>query len=265
MKIRELLEAIDIKFSGSGNGSLIFEIPQSRREDLYREIDMVEEVIRLNGYESISEPDHDNIFLDIRDYAGKDYDTSLEYENYLVNRGFKEIVTNSLVDEEDAKLFTDKFVSLLNPSGKTMNVLRPNLMIGALHTACNNFNHGANSLKMYETGNVFYYEGTEDGKSGSITENRNKILIMAGNCDIVFHSEKERQFDVFDMKGELEMLFGKFNIEINKLNDYYYGDYYDSRIEYFNKNILIASIVKFSRGFLKKFDIERSVIVCEIY
>ncbi len=81
---------------------------------------------------------------------------------------------------------------------------------------------------------------------------------------MIFHGEKGREFDVFDMKGELEMLFGKFNIEINKLNDYYYSDYFDCRIEYFNKNVLIASIVKFSKGFLKKFDIERSVITCEI-
>jgi phenylalanyl-tRNA synthetase beta chain len=264
-KVKELLGSIDIVYSGNKDNSLIFEIPQARREDLYREIDLIEEVIRLNGYEAITEPDHDNIYLDVRDFAGRDYDTALNYENYLVSRGFKESITNSLIDEDDAKLFTENYVTLLNPSGKAMSVLRPNLMIGALHTIRHNFHHGAQSLKMYETGNVFSYDDTVNGGAKRILENRSKLLINAGNCDLDFHSEKEREFDIYDMKGELEMLFGKFNIEINKLNDYYYGDYFDCRIEYFNNDVLIASIVKFSKGFLKKFDIERSVIVCEIY
>lgn len=263
-RVKELLGSIDINYQSNEKDSLIFEIPQARREDLYREIDLVEEVIRLNGYDSITVPDHDNIYLDVRDYADRDYDTALNYENYLVNRGFKETITNSLIDEDDAKLFTENYVNLLNPSGKAMSTLRPNLMIGGLQTVRHNFHHGAQSLKMYETGSVFTYDDTVNGGSKKILENRNKLLIMAGNSDLDFYGEKGREFDIYDMKGELEMLFGKFNIEINKLNDYYYGDYFDCRIEYFNSNVLIASIVKFSKGFLKKFDIERSVILCEI-
>ena len=259
----ELLEKIDINFLNKSGDKLVFRIPQARRTDLEREIDLIEEVIRLNGYDNITVPEQDRVTYDVRDFAGKYYDTEQLYKTYLADRGFSEIITNSLVDEEEAKLFTENYIALMNPSGKAMNVLRPNLIIGALHTIKHNFNHGQKSLKLFETGNVFEYEN-KSGKN-EILESKHKLLINAGEYEMEHYGIKSRDFDVSDIKGELEMLLGKFNIEINKLNDYYYSNYFDCRIEYFNNSILIASIVKFSGNFLKKFDIPGSVIVCEIY
>ena len=259
----DLLGKIDINFLNKSGDKLVFRIPQARRSDLEREIDLVEEVVRLNGYDNITEPEQDRVTYDVRDFADKYYDTELVYKTYLANRGFSEIITNSLVDEDDAKLFTENYIALMNPSGKAMNVLRPNLIIGALHTIRHNFNYGRKSLKLFETGNVFEYINTS-GKN-EIQESRHKLLINAGEYETEHYGTKTRDFEVEDIKGELEMLLGKFNIEINKLNDYYYSNYFDCRIEYFNNNVLIAAIVKFSRNFLKKFEIPGSVIICEIY
>jgi phenylalanyl-tRNA synthetase beta chain len=255
----DLLGKINIPLVKEEGEKLYFEIPQARREDLLREIDLVEEVIRLHGYDNIKVSEYDTIALDTRNYANPVYDNMNIYKNYMISRGFSETITNTLVDNDEAALFTTDYVSLLNPSGKAMSVLRPNLMLGALHSIRHNFNYGAKSLKLFETGDVFYYENSH------ITENVNKILILAGNSEYEEVNKKDRLVDIYDMKGELEMLLGKFNIEINKLNDYYYGDYYDYRMEYFNQNIVIASITAFSKNFLKKFDIDKPVIVCEIY
>ena len=255
----DLLEKIDIKFIKEEKDSLIFEIPQARREDLQREVDLVEEVLRLYGYDKIDEAKLDTILYDVREYSDKFYDFLENTKDYFSARGFKEIITNSLVSDDEAKLFTEHYVSLLNPSGKSMNTLRPTLMLGALHTVRHNFNYGIHSLKLFEIGGVFCYAEKD------IIQKENTILILAGNYELESINQKDREFDVFDIKGELEMLLGKLNIEFNKLNDYYYGNYYDYKIDYFNHNVLLASVVKFSKKFLKKFDIEKNVVICEIY
>lgn len=254
-----LLEKINISLVKTEGEVLYYEIPQSRREDLQREIDLIEEVLRLYGYDEIESSTLESIKLDTRSYANESYDNNNLFREFAVVRGFSEIITNSMVDEDDVKLFTGDFVNVLNPLGKSTNTLRPNLMVGALMAVKNNINHGAKSIRMFEVGNVFYYQDNQ------VAENRNKILVLAGNYDIQEIGKKDREFDVFDMKGEVEAMFEKFNIEINKLNDYYYGDYYDYRIDYFNENVLIATIIKFSKKLLKCFDIDRTVIVCEIY
>lgn len=258
-KAVKLLESISIKLVKEEGEKLYFEIPLSRREDLQREADLIEEVIRLYGYDNIAISEHDTISYDIRSYSDPAFDNMSNYKKYFIDRGFNETITNSLIDADEARLFTEGYVSLMNPSGKMMSVLRPNLMIGALNSIRHNLNYGVSSLKLFEIGDVFYYN------ENSLVENRNKILIFADKYDLEDINQKNREFDISDVKGELEMLLKKFHIEINELNDYYYDDYYDYKIDYFNQNGLIASCVKFSRNFLKNFDIDKSVVICEIY
>ncbi len=264
-QVKDLLGKIDIKYIEEKDGRLMFEIPYFRNEDIQREVDLTEEVLRLYGYANITDSDRDMINLDTRDYSNKLVDIQTEYKKYFAGRGFKEIITNSLISEEEAALFSEDYISLQN-AGKGMNVLRTNLIVGALNSVRYNLNHKVNSLKLFEVGNVFKY-GVED-TNNKILQNKAKILILAGEFDLISsnkNADKSRNFDINDIKGETEMLFGKFNIEINKFNDYYYTDFYDCKIDYLRGNVLQATLIQFSVQFLKKFDIEKPVFVCEIY
>lgn len=257
-EVIRMLSGLGLELKGKSQDVMEFEIPNSRKEDLRREVDLIEEVIRLNGYDKIPEKNYDRIFLDIRDFADSDYDTMLDYRRYFINRGYSEIITNSLVDEDEAMLFSENYIKILNPLGKTTSVLRPNLIIGAMNSVKYNINHGAEYVRLFETGNVFTFE------NGSIHENRNKMMILAGKFPGSVH-EKPRNFDIFDIKAELETLLSKFNIEINDLNHYYYTDNFDFRMDYFSKGKLIASVMQPSRKLLKYYDINKVVVLCEIY
>ena len=254
----EILSRLGISLKTRKGDNLIFEIPNYRREDLKREIDLVEEVIRLYGYDKIRELQQDRISLDIRDFNNTRYDSYNRYRRYLIDNGFSEIITSPFVDENDVKLFSGNYVSLINPHGRSAGVLRPNLIIGALHTVRSNLNHGSKFLKLFESGSVFYYS------DDAITENRNKLLVMAGEY-LPGVLEKTRPVDIFDIRAELEALLRKFNIEINNLIDYYYNSNYDFQMDYFKDDILVASVYKPSNALLNHFDINKSVVLCEIY
>ncbi|MCX7877727.1 MAG: phenylalanine--tRNA ligase subunit beta [Ignavibacteria bacterium] len=258
MEVIEILSGLGLELIGENEDLLRFTIPNSRREDLKREVDLIEEVARLYGYNKIPEKSYDKVFLDIRDFADVKYDTMLDYRRYFINRGYSEIITNSLVDEDEASMFTENFVRVLNPLGKATGVLRPNLIIGAMNAVKYNLNHGTEYLRLFESGNVFSLEGEK------ILEKRNKILILAGKFPASVH-DKQRDIDVFDIRGELESLLSKFNIEINDLNDYYYTDNFDFQMNYFSKGKLIASILKPSGKLMKYYDITKPLVLCEIY
>jgi phenylalanyl-tRNA synthetase beta chain len=258
--VKELLGRIDIKFLSESNGALLFEIPQSRREDLTREIDLVEDVIRLNGYDKIEIPEYDNLYLDTRDFANREYDNLREVRKYINGRGFKEVISNTLVEENFQKKFDENYVSLMNPSSDKMNVLRSSLYIGMFEVIKLNFENSNNSLKLFETGNSFRTD-----EKGNIVENRSILMVMAGERDIRSFSEKQRNFNILDMAGEAEGLFGKLSVENIKKYDYNAQNaLMDYSIEYKSRNNIICNVISFSGKFLNSIGIERPVIICQI-
>lgn len=258
--VKELLGRIDIKFISESDGALLFEIPQSRREDLTREIDLIEDVIRLNGYDKIEIPEYDNLYLDTRDFANREYDNLREVRKYIVGRGFKEVISNTLVEENFQKKFDGNYVSLMNPSSDKMNVLRSNLYIGMFEVIKINFENSNNSLKLFETGNSFRTD-----EKGNIVENRSILMVMAGERDIKSFSEKQRNFNILDMASEAEGLFGKLSVENIKKYDYNAQNaLMDYSIEYKSRNNIICNIISFSCKFLNSIGIERPVIICQI-
>lgn len=258
-KVTELLGKIGINFKEEKNGIMYFEIPQSRREDLTREIDLIEEVVRLDGYDKIGEPDHESLKFEISDFYDKEYDFVMKARNYLVGRGFHEILSNSLVEEKLVNEFGEDYVSLVNPSNDQMTVLRTNLHLGMLEVVKMNFEHMNDSLKFFEVGNVFNYS-----KEGEIVENKSILLTLAGNYDVESADTRPRYFDILDIKAEVKGLLEKLNVEFYNINYYNYTGNIDFQLNYDVKGISAAVVSKFSERFLKKLNIDKPVLICEI-
>ena len=256
----ELLGKIGIEKVTATNEEITFSIPQSRREDLTREIDLIEDVIRLDGYDKIEIPESGNLYFDTRDFQGKQYDMLREVRKYIVGRGFKEVISNTLVEDNFEKKFGENFISLMNPSSDKMNVLRSNLYTGMFEVIKLNFENSNTSLKLFETGNSF----TNDEKGG-IFENKSILLVMAGERDFKHFSEKSRNFNILDMAAEAEGLLAKLSVENIKKYDYNAQNaLMDYSIEYKSRNNVICNIISFSGKFLNSIGIERPVIICQI-
>lgn len=262
--VSQVLEKIGVTALRKSDKAVEFEVPYYRIHDLQRDIDIIEEATRLFGYDNIPFNESDKVFFDTRVFAGERFDFTNNLRGYLAGRGFKEICTNSLVNEKYAKLFTEDYITLLNPSSSDMSVVRPNLYIGALESVRNNFNFKNNSLKLFEVGDVVKYGDKKGAYIPGIDETKSLLLIMAGDYDVLAVNEKHRSFDIFDIRGEVQALLEKYNIDNYKLNYYNYNSFLEFSVEYTLGKQVIARAFKFSQKCLAVFDIEKPVYGCEL-
>lgn len=263
-EVIELLEKIEINCLGEKDGNLLFQPPMARNEDLIRDIDLIEEIARLYGYEKISGNKTDKVHYRMNRFDDAEFEFMNTLRSYLVGRGFKEIISNSLVPEEEAAAFDQSFVRLLNPSSQEMNATRPNLFIGALEAVKNNFSFKSTSLKLFEFGHIFLPSRNPDTLVPGVNERKCLSMILAGDHEASYVNEKSRLFEIFDLKGEVKALLDKLNIDNDKLNYYNYGDYYDYRVEYLSGNRSLGSIYSFSSQILQRYGISKPVFCAEL-
>ncbi|RPI12939.1 MAG: phenylalanine--tRNA ligase subunit beta [Ignavibacteriae bacterium] len=262
--VSQLLEKIGITALNKSDKAVEFEVPFYRIHDLLRDVDLIEEAVRLYGYENIPLNEFDRIFLDTKVYANEKYDFANSLRAFLGGRGFKEICTNPLVNEKYVQMFTEDYITLQNPSSVDMTVVRPNLYIGALEVVKNNFNFKNNSLKLFEIGDVVKYGTKKDSYIHGIDETKSLLLITAGDYDELAVNEKGRSFEIFDIRGEVQALLEKLNIDNYKLNYYNYNNFFDYGVEYTIGKQILARVFKFSKKCLDAFDIEKPVFGCDL-
>lgn len=178
----------------------------SYRQDVEREIDLIEEVARIYGYNKIPEVSKISVTLEEKvDHSTFD-DRVREVLNSL---GFFEIITNSLLNEQTAARF-GKPIAMLNPQSSEMSHLRPSLLPGILKSVSNNLKVNEHDLKLFEIGKVF--EKISQSKINSFddfTETEQLLMAVTGNVFEKEWFEKEKAFDVYELKGIVESLYSK--------------------------------------------------------
>ncbi|MBS1517352.1 MAG: phenylalanine--tRNA ligase subunit beta [Bacteroidetes bacterium] len=262
-EIISLLEKIEINFKEESEGKLIFRIPEFRRHDISREADLIEEIARLYGYHNIPA---DNSFRVNTGNASAIDESShrlLKFiSGYFVGRGFNQILTSPLTDGTKNSEDHDnpgESIKLINSVSAEMNTLRSGLLNGMLGVIRNNYNNNGKgiSLKLFETGNV--YSHSENGFS----EEPKLILALSGKSDEAELYGGGREFDIYDLKGEVEMFMSKLNLD--KLGLFYY---YDKDITRFRIDISlnkdnIGFIYKADSRLKKEFEIDSDVYIAE--
>lgn len=235
----------------------------SYRNDLREEIDIVEEVARVYGYNNI----------ETERYSSIDFTASVrtdifedEVRNYLCGAGFNEILTISLQDEVTARLAGEEPVRVLNAVSAGMEVLRTSLIPGALRVVVHNQNHGSPDLRLFEIGTVF-----SKNPSGSPTdlssyhEEQRVLMLLSGSHAPLAYGAQHRSVDFFDMKGEVEALLYKFNL------DKYRFIYYDTHSSLLSPCVGIeiggrraGLFGKVKNEIATKLEIDNPVFVCEL-
>ncbi|MBT8391509.1 MAG: phenylalanine--tRNA ligase subunit beta [Ignavibacteriaceae bacterium] len=232
------------------------------RPDIEREVDLIEEVARIYGYNKIPAVSKIGITLEKRD------DESLftdEVRNCAVMMGLKEILNNPLISEFLAKI-TGKPIKISNPQSRDMAYLRTSLTIAALQTVANNINKGEKDLSLFEIGNVFNTTNENLKSFGDISEKRKLLLLLTGKKDERSWNTDEKSYDFYDLKGLVNSFFSKFSLD-NLLNDTYNSSEKSIYEYYFSKNFnddVVAVGGKVSKNALDLFDIEQDVYSFEI-
>jgi phenylalanyl-tRNA synthetase beta chain len=261
--ISQLLGRIGIETAvKTGSDSVTCSVP-TWRPDIEREVDLVEEVARLHGYDNI--PTQTRVVMQMGDHAPIE-EFSSAIRRVLVGAGFREVVANSMQEESLAQLATGAYVRLANPLSKDMAALRSDLIPGMLEIVRNNIFHGEKNLRLFEIGKV-YRRGSEPGVQSYVEdfiEEERILMVLSGLAKPRSWDTPERTADLFDLKGELESLFNTIFLDKIKYIPY-------PTTKALTENGLSIEITGEYAGFLAtvrrdicvKYDIEQDVCVAE--
>lgn len=172
------------------------------RYDINIEADLVEELARLEGYDSLPEES----LLPI--YKRENISKENHLRNSLVSFGFNEIVSYAFISQEDHNLYgqDQKTLNVSNPISQNMSVMRTNLVSGLINTFLYNLNHGQNNQRLFEIGNTFHID-----KSNNVSEKKLVAGLMSGKKSSDNWKEKFDNLTFYDLKGLVQDLLSDFS------------------------------------------------------
>jgi phenylalanyl-tRNA synthetase beta chain len=247
--------------------TLHFKIP-TYRIDIEREIDLIEEVARVYGYNNIESKtiaaiDFSKGVLTDDHPFGREVLADRARE-VLVGFGYQECLTISIQDEETARLAAAKPVGLKNPLGKEMSTMRSSLIPGLLQSATLNQNQRNTDLRLFEIGHVFKQSDAPQ-IVGNIEEEERVCLLISGQKHPRHWKSAARPVNLFDLKGEVADL-----LDACGLDSWRY--IYYSTSETLADNPIFVEINGATAGFLgrvrgeicKRFEFEHDAFVAEL-
>ncbi len=185
-------------------------LPPSWRPDLKEDIDLIEELARIKGYDKVPliNPEKENI-KDTLNYKQKLFRFS---QRSVASKGFSEAVTWSFTDSRIDTLFSElkNEIKLTNPISNDLNVLRSSLYSNLIISAKKNIDRNFEDLMLFEIGPVF--KGKKPGEQSSMIG-----AIKTGKYSRKNWIEKERNFDVFDIKNDALRTLNELGIDISKI------------------------------------------------
>jgi phenylalanyl-tRNA synthetase beta chain len=216
VEITRILTRLGFVLTAGGEGTYLVHVP-SWRLDIEREIDIIEEIARLHGYDKFPNtlPAYSGEVIDLPD-ARKD----AKLRSSLLALGYNEAISLTFISKEDAQRFSSApEIDLENPISEEASVMRNSMVPGMLNMLGYNLNRGINDIRLFEAGNVFEAAGAKSIELKRISIGATGNAVQAG-----VH-QAARPFSFFDLKGDVEDLLAAFTC-----NSIYYdsnsADYY---------------------------------------
>jgi phenylalanyl-tRNA synthetase beta chain len=205
--IKKILASLEIKINSETEGGLGLTIP-SYRVDVQREADIIEEILRVYGYNNIefSHKLNTSISFDTNN------DTKIEniVANQLSSLGFNETMANSLTKEEyvsfTENLNAENNVEMLNPLSSDLKVMRQSLLFSGLESVAYNINRKNNALKLYEFGKTYHKYNEK------YQEDKHLTLFVTGNRTKESWKTTAQNSDFFYAKGIISSLLERVGI-----------------------------------------------------
>lgn len=227
------------------------------RPDIVREIDLIEEAVRLYGYDKIPETTYSNVSLEPSENREEEIIDIVREK--LKNLGLVETVSKSMVDRKYCLPFERTPVRIEHPLNEEMNHLRNSILLSLLQTADKNIRRKNEKISIFEAGKIFFYS------EGEITEINSLGVLLTGINKFQSWNEQESNYDFYDIKGIAGGFFS--GISKNALN-YSQSDipvYFDKdqALSAYSNGIKIGTFGKLSKGTADAFEIKQDVFCFE--
>ncbi len=273
-KVDAILRSLEIEItSRDDNGTMHLAVP-TYRFDVRRPCDVIEDILRIYGYNNISIPTSLHASVSYKTAVDAADDLRRLIADCLTGAGWTEILNNSLSAKNYYEGFEtyspDRCVELLNPLSQDLNVMRQTLLFGGLESLAHNINRRSSDLAMYEFGNVYQLRPEETSTSEAplkpFSEHARLALWLTGNTRQASWNRPAEETSFYDLKAVVSLVLrrcGLSNEEI-KISNIDNSDIFSAALKIETRNgreLVSLGIVK--RTILTKSDIKVPVYFAE--
>lgn len=273
-EVDAILNSLEIEITGRPDLDTVQLAVPTYRVDVTRPCDVVEDVLRIYGYNNVEISTTVHSSLQLKTLTDSSDDLQRLISEQLTGCGFNEILNNSLTAEgyyTDLTAYpADHCVKLLNPLSNDLNVMRQTLLFGGLESIAHNVNRRHADLAFYEFGNVYTanpaVESTSEAPLAPFSESAHMALWLTGNSRHSNWARQAEEFTFFDLKGYVANILARLGlsaneIALNKLTD---NNIYSAALEIKTRNgKLLGSMGQVAKTALVKADIKQPVFYAE--
>ena len=273
--IIDILRALEIKVEKDAeNPDMLHLRVPPYRVDVTRPCDVVEEILRVYGYNNVEFGTEMHANLSPKGDTDLSYELQQRVSDRLTGEGFMEILNNSLSSvsyyEKSEQMPLDRCVKLMNPLSSDLGVMRQTLLFGGLESIAHNINRKAENLRFYEFGNVYSRnpekEITAEKPLAPFSEHMELALWLTGDYILPSWNRQAVEASVFDLKGIVQNIFKILGLAEGALV------YSQDTDEFFAARLNIATrqgkrigeLGILRHELLKRFDIERDVVYASL-
>lgn len=267
--MERILTALNYEFVEKRPGGAVVAAP-TYMVDVYRECDVVEEILRIYGYDGVEFPRH--MSMSVVPAPSPDPEAVRNgISNFLAANGFAEIMNNSLTKADYyAGLRTfpaEKCVRIVNPLSSDLNVMRQSLLPGGLEVVAYNVRRQIQSLKMFEYGTVYQRRPERDGTTlDGYAESSCFALFLTGTPDKSWRVQPGGS-SFFTLKGYLELLLKRFGADLYQMRSQAApSDLFSEGMTYMlpGQDKQLAVIGTVAPAFARRFGVKQPVFAAEI-
>lgn len=256
--VRKILNALDIQIKSDSGNTLLLSVPPYRA-DVTREADIVEEILRIYGFNAI-DIDH-KMHISV---AQTDSKSEARYREKvsasLSSRGFNEIMNNSLTKSSyyaGNGFKEEESVAMLNPLSQDLGVMRQSLLFGALETVSRNANRQRPNLSLYEFGKVY------QNIDGKYSEQLKLAITKTGNQQEEVWKAPAGKTDFYYLKAEVEFILTSLGFS-NWIEQEVENPLYDFALGIFINKQEVITLGKVNAAVAKKADVKQEVFFADL-
>lgn len=267
-QIKNILHSLEIEVLEATETDLLLAIP-TYRVDVTREPDVIEEILRIYGYNNVEFPSSVRSSLSFRQQPDPEKIRN-QISDHLSAGGFNEIMNNSLTKGayyENLKTYLpENCVKTLNPLSQDLNVMRQTLLFGGLESVAYNRNRQHADMRFYEFGKVYRFDETlysADDQLACFGEENHLALFMTGKRSNQTWDSQEQELSFFDLKASVHQILKRLNIG-NKLKvEHLENEIFAEGLRYSFKKKKLVEFGRVSKAMLKLVDIKQPVFFAE--
>jgi phenylalanyl-tRNA synthetase beta chain len=256
--IKQILASLEIKINSSSDAGLGLTIP-SYRVDVQREIDVIEEILRVYGYNNINLTKKLNATVS-NSARTEDYKVQNVIANQLNSLGFHEMMANSLTSPDYVALSDmlqkDHNVTILNPLSNDLSTMRQSLLFSGLEAVSYNINRRNFDLKLFEFGKSYHHFPT------GYEEQKHLTLLTTGNRNLESWTNAQKPSDFFLFKGYIEAILSRLGI-VKFKNELTKSDVFAEGISFMVGDEILVEFGTIKKSILKHFDLKQEVLFAD--